>query len=65
MNVCRICGEKKDPKEFYRVKHFYRFHHSNVIWCRKCQKLYVEMKKQEEIQKQIEATRGNFCVQFN
>ena len=62
--ICRVCGEQKESKDFYKVKHFYKYHHCRIIWCRDCQKMYVQMKKQQEIQKELEKSRGTFCVQF-
>lgn len=63
--ICRICGDEKDPKDFYKIKHFYKYHHSKIRWCRSCQRMWVEMKKQEEMLKQIAETRGTFCVKFD
>jgi hypothetical protein len=62
--ICRVCGDEKESKEFYRIKHFYRYNHSHVKWCRACQKMFVDMKKQEEILKLREETKGTFVVNF-
>ena len=63
--ICRICGEEKECKEFYRVKHFQRFHNKDVKWCRVCQKLYLEMKRQEAADKLKDLMKGTFCVSFS
>ena len=64
--ICRVCGEEKEPNQFYRVKHFYKYLNTKRIWCRDCQKLYVEMKKQELSMKKFEerVEQNAFCVSF-
>lgn len=62
--ICRLCGNEKESKEFYRIKHFTRFYRRPIIWCRDCQRMFVEMKKNEkaiELQKEM---AGSFCVKF-
>lgn len=63
--ICRLCAEDKESKEFYRIKHFYRFNKSHVIWCRDCQKMYVDMKKAELAQELQKKMAGTFVVKFD
>ena len=48
MLVCKICGESKEQKEFSKLKYFYKYHKSEAQWCKMCQKMFLEMKKEEE-----------------
>lgn len=61
---CRVCGEIKDKKEFYRLKHFSRLLPTKKIWCRDCMKMYVEMKKEEEQKKSLEQKEWVFILKF-
>lgn len=65
--ICRVCGEEKERTQFYKIKHFYKYLSSKRVWCRECQKLYVEMKKKEVDQKRFDekVERGTFCVSFS
>ncbi len=64
MKTCRICGEQKDDYQFYRIKHFYKVMTAIKIWCRDCQKTYMEMKKIEKQKKEREQMQGTFSVSF-
>ena len=65
--ICRVCGQEKERSQFFKVKHFYKYLNTHRIWCRECQKLYIEMKKQEvakqKFDEKVEA--GVFSVCFN
>lgn len=63
--VCRICGLEKEACQFYKVKHFYKVMSAYKIWCRDCQKMYMEMKKVEEQKKLRDQMRGTFDVCFS
>lgn len=65
MICCRVCGEEKERSQFYKIKHFYKYLNTNKVWCRECQKLYVEMKKQEMNEKIKDFLKGQFCVSFD
>ena len=64
--ICHICGEEKDPTQFFRVKHFYKYMNTKRIWCRVCQKLFMQMKKEELVKKQFDQKVENqtFNVSF-
>lgn len=47
MKPCRICGIEKDKQDFYKVKHFDLYKKIARVWCRDCQKLYMNMKRTE------------------
>jgi len=55
MPTCRVCGEAKDPKEFTKMKHFWKYYKQQAIWCKACQKMYVDMKLEE---KRLEEFQG-------
>lgn len=61
---CRICGEEKDKKEFYRLKHFSKLLSVKKIWCRDCMKMYVDMKKEQEQQKNLQEKEWIFTLKF-
>lgn len=64
MKCCRICGEEKEDKEFYKLKYFYRYIKASKVWCRDCMRLYVQMKDQEKrIETFLEST-ALFIVSF-
>ena len=65
--ICRVCGEDKERNQFFKVKHFYKYLNMKRIWCRDCQKLYIEMKKQELAKKKFDekVEAGAFCVCFS
>ena len=65
MKVCHICGESKDNKEFFKIKHLYKYCNlGRRLWCRPCQKMYVDMKKQEDQRKQFNELKFGFSVSF-
>ena len=65
MKTCRICGEKKEDEEFFRLRHFYKWNKSNVVWCRECQKQFMEMKAEEERKKVFLGTKLSHLVTFD
>ena len=64
MKDCRICGQTKSDEKFYKVKHFYLYHDKNVIWCRECQKMYIEMKRREKKAAELSEKKLNPVVEF-
>jgi hypothetical protein len=64
MTLCRICGEEKIEKEFYKLKGFYKWIKSPRKWCRSCMKMYVEMRKEKERKEMLEGKEWQFSVSF-
>lgn len=64
MPLCRICGESKDPEEFYNVTTFCKYKKHPVVWCRDCQKMWLEYRKEQERLKKILAAEKKFTVSF-
>jgi hypothetical protein len=65
MKTCRICGSELEEKEFYKIKHIYKYiNFGRRIWCRTCQKLFMEMKQKELQEQKIKELKGNFDVSF-
>jgi hypothetical protein len=64
MNTCRICGERKEVREFFRVKGFRDYIARKLIWCQDCQRMYIAMKKQEANKRSLEVKDWKFCVSF-
>lgn len=65
MKICRVCGVEREDKDFYKIKHIYKFiNYGKKVWCRDCQKLYVEMKKEEERKKKFDCIGFVFDVSF-
>lgn len=46
--ICTVCGERKGSLEFVKLKHFHTYHRSSVVWCKECQKMYMEMKESQK-----------------
>ena len=65
MPCCRICGETKKPDDFVKLKHFYKYHPSDVEWCKDCQKMYMEMKKEVKRKEEFLALPFVAKVEFN
>lgn len=49
MPCCRICGEEKEKKEFYKLKYFSQYFNAKKIWCRDCMKMYMNMQKNKDV----------------
>lgn len=62
---CRICGEDKEKKEFYRLKHFFKILPGKRHWCRDCMRMYIEMKKEEQQKKNLETKEWIFTLNFS
>ena len=65
MRTCRVCGERKDEIEFFKLKHFYKWNKSNVVWCRTCQRLFMDMKEEEARQRQFQDIKLCHLVTFD
>ena len=64
MPCCRICGEIKQSKEFQLITYFSRYKKHKVIWCRDCQKMWVDAKREKEYADKY-LNSGNFTVSFD
>ena len=65
METCRVCGETKAREYFYRVVHFTKFQKHKVIWCRDCQKMFMDKKKTEIKRETLETWKPSGEVSFN
>lgn len=65
MIPCHCCGEEKKSEEFYKLPYFTHYQRKKVVWCRDCQKMYIEYKKLDEKKKRLETIEGTFCVSFS
>lgn len=67
MKTCRICGEIKELKDFFKIKHLYKYCNlGRRVWCRDCQKMFVEMKKKEEQSSTFQGLHNqSFIVSFS
>ena len=63
MNCCRICGETKKVEEFFCIPRFSQYKKKN--WCKKCQKLYVEMLRAKEFQEKTAIMQNEYTVSFS
>ena len=64
MPACKICGEEKSETAFFKLKHFHKYHLIDVEWCKDCQKMYIEMKKEEKRKEVFLAIPFNGKVEF-
>jgi hypothetical protein len=68
---CRICGEEKDKKEFYKLKNFSRyfsakkFFATKKFWCRDCMRMFIEMRTEQEKAKELQQKVWNFVLKFD
>lgn len=67
MLTCRICGDKKPGEEFLHITNFTKYKKHPVIWCKDCQKLWMDMRKEREFkQRKLALTQDTekFIVSF-
>lgn len=48
MITCRVCGETYYKEEFYYIPYFTHYKKKPVVWCKDCQRMYVEYTKEEQ-----------------
>lgn len=64
MVTCRVCGQEKDESEFTYVPYFSKYKKHKVVWCRECQKMYMQMKKEKERLEKFLCDKNKFVVSF-
>lgn len=64
MGLCFICGESKVQGEFKNIPNFTKYKKRSVSWCRDCQKLFLEMKRNKEMKNKILHGEKKFDVSF-
>lgn len=64
MPCCRICGETKPSKDFLSIAYFAKYKKNKVNWCRDCQRMWVEAKREKEYADKYLNT-GSFTVSFD
>jgi predicted metal-binding protein len=64
MPICRVCGEAKAEGEFRNITNFTKYKKHTVCWCRDCQKLWLDMKREKERMKKFLTLPQNFEVSF-
>ena len=64
MLICRVCGETKAEGEFKNITNFTKYKKHAVLWCRSCQKLWLDMKKEKERVKKLLTAEKKFEVSF-
>ena len=66
MELCHICMEHKPRSDFKKISHFRDVQRNKVQWCRECQKMWLNMKKEQENAKKYEIKdKSVFIVSFN
>jgi len=61
---CHVCGETKDKDEFRYLPYFSRYRKDKVQWCKECQKMYMEMKRNKERMEKFIKDPLKFIVSF-
>lgn len=64
MQCCHICGEEKPKGEFNHLPNFTKYKKGKVIWCRSCQKMWIDQKREQEY-KQKYLDQPTFSVSFH
>ena len=62
--LCEACCEDKDRKEFNRIKHFDKICRTKKDWCKDCQKDYITIKREKNLQKVFYKSTGEFTLVF-
>ena len=62
---CRICGEVKNAIEFHNILNFTKYKKHKVQWCKTCQKMYVDHKKEQIHHMKLEKLPRIFTVSFD
>ena len=65
MPCCRICGEIKEEKEFWNIPYFSKYKKQKVIWCRDCQKMWLDQRRQREYAEKYLFSIQSFSVSFS
>ena len=65
MITCRVCGELKPPEEFHNIPNFTKYKKHKVTWCRICQKLWIDMKKEKERIDKFRSYKAEYSVSFD
>lgn len=65
MPCCRVCGEHKPDEEFHHVINFTKYKKHKVTWCRPCQKLWIDMKKEKDRMHKLHSIEKNWEVSFD
>lgn len=61
--ICRICGEEKEKRAFYRLSTFVQMK-KRRIWCRDCQRLWLAKEREKEEKKEFTERVAFFIVSF-
>ena len=64
MLLCRICGESKPPGEFKHITNFTKYKKQAVVWCRDCQKVWMDMNREKDRIKKFRSMKQKFEVSF-
>lgn len=64
MLCCRVCGEHKPEEEFHHVVNFTKYKKHKVIWCRLCQKMWMDMRKDRERYEKVHSKNQRWEVTF-
>ena len=64
MIACRVCGDEKEKSEFESIPYFTKWKKHKVFWCRDCQKLYIQMRKDKERLEKFVKDDTKFTVSF-
>lgn len=64
METCRVCAESKRKEEFFFIPYFTKYKKHTVIWCRECQKMYMQMRKDKDRLERFLNDDKKFTVSF-
>ena len=65
MPTCRICAVMKPIEEFQKIFQFVKYKRHNPIWCKDCQKMFIQMKKEEAFLEKYVQPKEEIVVSFD
>jgi len=65
MPCCHVCGETKPVEDFRNMPNFTKYKKHKVTWCRACQKVWIDMKKEMEKVRIFRGYVANYSVSFD
>lgn len=64
--LCHICAEEKPEEKFTTIPYFNKYKKNRPVqWCHECQKMYIQMKKENRRLEKFLQDTTKFVVSFH